>query len=338
MIFIYNEGTYFNLVILVMPIINNSSYTPPLFLRNAHLQTVYPSLFRKFDVDFYQRERIKTLDNDFIDLDWSQNGSENLAIISHGLEGNSHRSYVVGMVKALNKDGWDALAWNFRGCSGQINQQLRFYHSGAIEDLEYVIQYVLKSQNYKTISLIGFSMGGNLSLVYLGKNSTNVPTEIKKSVVFSVPCDLKTSSEKIAKPTNKIYMKRFLQMLHNKVKMKKVLFPHQINDDHFDQVKNFKDFDDRYTAPIHGFKNAKDYWKKCSSKQFISKIKIPTLIINAQNDPFLSPECFPHYEVAKTEHVFLEIPKFGGHVGFIQFNQEKMYWSEKRAVEFLNKF
>jgi uncharacterized protein len=319
-----------------MPLIKKSNYKPPFLLQHAHLQTIYPSLFRKFDVNFYQRERINTPDDDFLDLDWSRIGSKKLAIISHGLEGNSHRSYAVGMVKALNQNGWDALAWNFRGCSGEINRQLRFYHSGAVEDLECVIQHVLKTRNYKTISLIGFSMGGNLSLVYLGKNSRNIPSILKKAVVFSVPCDLKASSEKIAKPTNKIYMQRFLRKLHDKVKRKKSLFPNQIDDDHFDQIKNFKDFDDRYTAPIHGFENAEDYWQKCNSKQFIPKIKIPTLIMNAQNDPFLSPECFPYNEVLQTEYVFLEIPKSGGHVGFVQFNKEKIYWSEKRAIDFLN--
>lgn len=321
-----------------MPIVKKSTYKPPFLLQNAHLQTIYPSLSRKFDVNFYYRERVSTPDDDFLDLDWSKIGSKKLAIISHGLEGSSFRSYVVGMVKALNKNGWDALAWNFRGCSGEINKQIRFYHSGAIEDLECVINYAINTQQYEIISLIGFSMGGNLSLVYLGKKYTMLPTTIQKAVVFSAPSDLKSSSEKIAKPSNKIYMSRFLRMLHKKVKMKMLLFPGQINDDGYNQIKNFKDFDDHYTAPIHGFKNAEDYWQKCSSKQFVPKIPIPTLIINALDDPFLSPQCFPFDEASQNKHVFLETPKSGGHVGFIACNHEKMYWSEKRAVDFLNNF
>jgi len=318
-----------------MPLIKESTYQPHFLLKNGHFQTIYPSLFRKFDISFYKRERISTPDDDFLDLDWSRIGSNKLAIISHGLEGNSQRSYAVGMVKALNQHGWDSLAWNFRGCGGETNRQLLFYHSGSTDDLDCVINHVLKLGNYKSIVLIGFSMGGNLSLVYLGQKGLNINPLIQKVVVFSVPCDLTGSSYQIAKPVNRIYQKRFLRMLHKKVKAKMTLFPNQINDDNYSEIQSFRDFDNRYTAPIHGFTSAEDYWDKCSSKQFIPKIQIPTMIVNAQNDPFLSPSCYPINEVSKNEHVFLEIPKSGGHVGFIEFNQEKMYWSEKRALHFL---
>jgi predicted alpha/beta-fold hydrolase len=318
-----------------MPVIKESTYQPPFLLKNGHLQTIYPSLFRKFDTSFYKRERISTPDDDFLDLDWSRIGSEKIAIISHGLEGNSQRSYVVGMVKALNQHGWDALAWNFRGCSGEINRQLRFYHSGSTDDLDCVINRVLKQGKYKSLVLIGFSMGGNLSLVYLGQKGSNINPLIKKAVVFSVPCDLAGSSYQIAKPMNRMYLWRFLRMLHEKVKTKMTLFPGQINDDNYSEIKSFRDFDNRYTAPIHSFTSAEDYWDKCSSKQFICKIQIPTLIVNAGNDPFLSPSCYPLNETSISIHVFLEIPKSGGHVGFVEFNQEKMYWSEKRALQFL---
>jgi len=264
-----------------MPLFKESTYQPPFLLKNAHFQTIYPSLFRKFDTSFYERERIATPDDDFLDLDWSRIGSDKIAIISHGLEGNSLRSYAVGMVKALNQHGWDALAWNFRGCSGEVNRQLRFYHSGYTDDLDFVINHVLNLGNYKSIVLIGFSMGGNLSLVYLGQKGSNVNPLIQKAIVFSVPCDLAGSSYQIAKSVNRIYLKRFLRMLHQKVKAKMTLFPDQINDDNYSEIKNFRDFDNRYTAPIHGFISAEDYWDKCSSKQFIPKIKISTLIINA---------------------------------------------------------
>lgn len=318
-----------------MPLIDKSNYCPPLFLQNGHLQSIYPTLFRKFDTRFYQRERIFTPDDDFLDIDWSKTGSNKLAIISHGLEGSSHRNYVVGMVKKLNHNGWDALAWNYRSCSGEINRQLRFYNSGTIDDLELVIQHAVKSESYKEIVLIGFSMGGNLTLLYLGNKGSLIDSKIERSVVFSVPCDLKASTRELAKFKNKIYMRRFLKTLHQKIRAKMQIMLDQINDNDYHLIKNFKEYDDRYTAPLHGFNNAEDYWKKCSSNQFIPEIRIPTLIVNARNDPFISDGCYPVKEVSNSKYVYLEIPRSGGHVGFIQFKRDKSYWSEERAVEFL---
>ena len=318
-----------------MPLINRSDYKAPLFLQNGHIQSIYPTLFRKFDTGFYERERIFTPDDDFLDIDWSRAGSNRLAIISHGLEGNSHRNYVVGMVKMLNRNGWDALAWNYRSCSGEMNRRLRFYNSGTIDDLEVVIEHAAKIESYKEIVLIGFSMGGNLSLLYLGNKGSRIDSKIVRSVVFSVPCDLKASTRELAKFKNRIYMGRFLKTLHQKIRTKMKLMPGQINDDNYHLIKNFKDYDDRYTAPLHGFNNAEDYWSKCSSNRFIPEIKIPTLIVNARNDPFIADGCYPVNETSDSKCVYLETPRSGGHVGFMQFKRDKSYWSEERTIEFL---
>ncbi len=313
-----------------------SDYRPPSLLPNGHLQTIYPSLFRKLDSGFYVRERITTPDSDFLDLDWSKTSSKKIAIISHGMEGDSHRHYVIGMAKALNKNGWDALAWNFRSCSGEMNKKLRFYHSGSTDDLQTVIDHVTSKNIYDEIALVGFSMGGNQILVYLGEQGNKVSGDISKACVFSVPCHLKSSSVKLAGFVNKIYMKRFLKFLHKKIILKMKMFPGQIDDNDFHQIKTFKDFDDRYTSKIHGFVDAEDYWERCSSKSFIPGIKVPTLIINALNDPFLADECFPYQEAGQNRYVNLETPNSGGHVGFVSFNDNGMYWSEKRTVAFLN--
>ena len=318
-----------------MPLINRSDYKAPLFLQNGHIQSIYPTLFRRFDTGFYERERIFTPDDDFLDIDWSRAGSNRLAIISHGLEGNSHRNYVVGMVKMLNRNGWDALAWNYRSCSGEMNRRLRFYNSGTIDDLEVVIEHAAKIESYKEIVLIGFSMGGNLSLLYLGNKGSRIDSKIVRSVVFSVPCDLKASTRELAKFKNRIYMGRFLKTLHQKIRTKMKLMPGQINDDNYHLIKNFKDYDDRYTAPLHGFNNAEDYWSKCSSNRFIPEIKIPTLIVNARNDPFIADGCYPVNETSDSKCVYLETPRSGGHVGFMQFKRDKSYWSEERTIEFL---
>ncbi|MCF6247610.1 MAG: alpha/beta fold hydrolase [Desulfobacula sp.] len=312
---------------------SKTSYAPPPFFSNGHIQTIFPPLFRKVPSVFYKRQRINTQDGDFLDLDWSRKGHKKLAVVSHGLEGNAHRAYVKGMVKALNDSGWDVLAWNYRSCSGEPNQQLRSYHNGITDDLSVIIEHAKTTHAWEQIALVGFSLGGNLSLLYLGRES--VDPLIKKAIVFSVPCDLKSSSETISKPSNVLYMKRFLVMLHNKIKSKMKVLPGQIDDKDYEKIKDFKDFDDRYTAPIHGFKNAEDYWEKCSSKPYIPKIKIPTLIINAKNDPFLPDACFPIKEARSNPMVTLCMPESGGHVGFICFNKQNLYWSEARAVEFL---
>jgi predicted alpha/beta-fold hydrolase len=319
-----------------MPVIENSTYKAPQLMSCGHIQTIYPSFFRSFDNNFYQRERIDTSDNDFLDLDWVKKGNSRLAVISHGLEGSSTRSYVMGMARALLSAEWDVLAWNFRSCSGEINRQVRFYHSGATDDLSTVINYAVE-KGYAEIALIGFSMGGNLTLVYLGEQQAELNPAIKAAVTFSVPCDLADSSAQLAKWQNRIYMKRFLRMLHKKISEKKILFPEIIDDSDFESIKDFRDYDNRYTAPLHGFKSAEDYWEKCSSAQYIKNITIPTLLVNAKNDPFLNGKCYPIEEVAKSENVFLEMPFSGGHVGFISFNKNERYWSEIRTLQFLSR-
>ncbi|MBI3851723.1 MAG: alpha/beta fold hydrolase [Verrucomicrobia bacterium] len=319
-----------------MPIVAQSTYVPPPFLSNGHLQTLIPTLFRRVRGIVYQRERIVTPDGDFLDLDWAAKGSRRLAVIAHGLEGDSRRAYVLGMVSALVKSGWDAIVWNARGCSGEPNRQLRFTHSGATEDLETVVSHVISTRDHSEIALIGFSLGGNVTLKYLGERGKGVDSRIRKAVAFSVPCDLHAGSLKLAWPANQIYMRRFLLSLRQKIRAKMKMMPGKIDDRDYGQLRSFKDFDDRYTAPIHGFADAEDYWRKSGCKQFLKNVSIPTLLINARNDPFLAEPCYPVEVAAANPNLFLEMPASGGHVGFITFNHQGEYWSESRTVSFLN--
>ncbi|MEW6531058.1 MAG: alpha/beta fold hydrolase [Thermodesulfobacteriota bacterium] len=318
-----------------MPVVSLSSYVPPRFFANAHVQTIYPTLLRRVRGIQYARERIDTPDGDFVDLDTSKVGAEKAAIILHGLEGDSSRAYILGMARALNRKGWDALAFNFRGCSGESNRTLRFYHSGETGDLQTVISHVIEKGGYTCLALVGFSLGGNVILKYLGERGQELSGRIWKAVVFSVPCDLASCSVKLGEPRNRIYMKRFLRMLRAKVRMKMELMPDLIDDDGYDLITNFKEYDDRYTAPMFGFKDAYDYWEKASSKPFLRNIAVPTLMVNAADDPFLAKECYPVEEAQHNPALFLEIPKNGGHVGFVAFNRDWEYWSESRALQFL---
>jgi uncharacterized protein len=308
----------------------SNQYTPPLFLFSPHLETIFPALLRRVDLKSYTRERITTPDNDFLDLDWLKQGSHKLVILSHGLEGNSTRPYIKGMAKALFENGYDILAWNFRGCSEEMNKQLRFYHSGATDDLDVVVQHA-SGKNYKEIFLVGFSLGGNLTLKYLGEPSSS--SKIKKAVAISVPLDLETSCRKISESSNWVYSNRFLTSLKKKITTKAGQMK-GLDINGIQKIKTLLEFDNRYTAPLHGFENAVDYYRKCSSINFLSDISTPTLIINTLNDPFLSKECFPSELVKNHPSVKLEILLRGGHVGFTQFNKNGLYWSEQRALDF----
>lgn len=311
----------------------NSSYRAPLLFRNAHIHTVYPALFRRVSDVCYQRERIETPDDDFLDLDWSRVGGEALVILSHGLEGDSHRPYVKGMVRALNCHGIDALAWNYRGCSGEPNRQLRMYHNGAIDDLHSVVAHAAPA--YRAVYLVGFSMGGNLTLLYLGKMAGQLPAVVKGSVTFSVPCDLADSAAALERRRNTIYMARFLTSLHAKICAKQARFPEALDDRGYHEIKTFRDFDARYTAPLHGFDSAEDYWSKCSCGPWLEQIRLPSLIVSAVDDPFLAAGCYPLHECAANPHTTLEITRHGGHVGFVALNDGGRYWSEERAVAFI---
>jgi predicted alpha/beta-fold hydrolase len=318
-----------------MALIRNSSYRAPSWLPGSHLQTIYPALLRRIPAVALRSERLELADGDFIDLEWSGNSSPRLAILSHGLEADFKTGYIRGMAAALIRRGWDVLTWNFRGCGSEPNRLLRMYHSGATEDLHMVVSHALANHPALAIDLVGFSLGGNLTLKYLGECPAELPQRLHRAVAFSVPCDLACSSRQLSKPSNRIYMDRFLVAMRAKIRAKKLRFPEQLDLTGLDRIRTFHEFDDRYTAPIHGFRDAADYWARNSSRQFLPQITLPTLLINAANDPFLGPGCHPRDEAAGSGCFHFESPATGGHVGFPTFGNGGEYWSETRALEFL---
>ncbi len=323
-----------------MPIIPTSRYLPSLPFRIGHIQTLYPTLFRATPQTHPQRQRLETDDGDFIDIDWhfhrQKKYGDKLAVVSHGLEGNSRKKYMLGMAAHLNSKGWDVICLNFRGCSGEMNSLPRLYHSGVTDDLHTVLTHGLTSGNYSYAALIGFSMGGNQTLKYLGEAPERVPEPVKKAAVFSVPVLLADSGEIMNHWTNRIYMEYFMRGLREKIRIKAKMFPDLYNTEGLRTMKSFVPFDDKYTGPIHGFKDAADYYGKCSSKQFLQEITVPTLLVQAQDDPFLPSSCYPHDDAAKNNSLFLEIPKYGGHVGFVNEPQQECFWMEQRAASFLD--
>ena len=321
-----------------MPLIEMSTYQSPRWLINGHWQTIYPNIFRSVKGVQYQRERINTSDGDFLDLDWwkpTQKPIKRVVILSHGLEGNTDRAYIKGMAKAFYDNDWAVLAWNQRSCSEETNRLLCSYHSGFTVDLAEVIDHALETNDYDEVALVGFSLGGNLTLKYLGEQGAGIASQITRSVVFSVPLDLASCAKQLHQWYNWVYSRRFLKSLKQKVKVKMSQFPGALEANLLKQIKTLNDFDELFTAPVNGFENAQDYYTQSSARYFLDKIAIPTLIVNAQNDTFLAPPCYPRKQVAQLDNVFLETPAQGGHCGFTPLKGKTTYWSEQRAIDFI---
>ncbi|NCO62656.1 MAG: alpha/beta fold hydrolase [Flavobacteriales bacterium] len=315
-----------------MPIVE-STYKPPYFFRNGHVSTVYSGLVRQVKGLIQERERITLPDEDFLDLDWSfsEEKTKKLIILLHGLEGNAQRPYMTGTAKLFNQNAMDAVSVNFRGCSGMDNLKYRSYHSGATEDLEAIINHIMLTKNYTHIYIKGISLGGNMALKYLGERE-DIPEQIKAVIAVSVPCFLEGSAKKLHALENRLYHNRFKKHLVDRLQIKQQKFSDILSLKELNSINNLYDFDDVYTAKAHGFKDGADYYAQCSSLQFLPNIKIPTLIINALNDSFLSPECYPVKAAKQNPYLFLEMPKHGGHVGFI--DKKNVYFNERKALDF----
>jgi len=311
------------------------AYKAPFWLPDGHSQSIYPSLFRKVPLTHSHSERLELSDGDFLDVDWHLRKGElhekPLLIVSHGLEGDSRRHYNTGLIRSFPE--FHALAWNYRSCSGDPNRNLRFYHSGATDDLDYVIQVAL-SRGVKDIYLAGFSLGGNLSLKWLGENGKKASQFVRKAVAFSVPLHLSSSSQQLTRWENRLYTHRFLQTLLEKVTEKSARYPQDITPSMLASIRSLYEFDNVITGPLHGFKDAEDYYERNSSLYFLSGIRVPTLIVNAKNDPFLSQECLP--EQIDSDFVQIELPDSGGHCGFYPRNYRGQTWAEQRAAAWFN--
>ena len=296
------------------------------------MQTVLGAFLRHTRQRSFEHERLELPDGDFLDLRWMRRGYPRLAILSHGLEGSARQGYIQSMATALSVEGWDVAAWNFRGCGEEPNRLVRMYHSGATEDLGAVINHV--APHYARIALIGFSLGGNLTLKYLGEAPPH--PAVMGGVAISAPIDLAASARKLdTRATNRIYLRRFIRSLIAKVEAKAMRFPDQIDARGSRALRTFREFDDRYTSRLHGFRDAADYWSRASARPYLPRITLPTLLLNARDDPFLAPECFPFLEAERNPSLYLETPAKGGHLGFLEFSGGLRPFFERRIVEFL---
>jgi uncharacterized protein len=314
-----------------MPVIR-SRFSPPAFLRNPHLQTILPVLIPRRLPFRFVRERLELADGDFLDLDWLSRRRARVAIISHGLEGSTANGYIRGTAAALDRAGWDVLAWNFRSCGGAPNRLPRFYHSGETGDLTAVI--LRAAVDYRCIALVGFSLGGNIVLKYLGEAPPH--PAIVGAVAVSTPVDLAASARALdQRAGNRIYLQRFMKTLVAKIEAKATRFPADLDATGVRAIRTFQQFDDRYTAPLHGFRDAEDYWERSSAHRYLGGIGIPALLLNALDDPFLTTESMPFADAERSASLTFEAPAHGGHAGFLDLANGLQRWSERRTVEFL---
>ena len=282
----------------------------------GHYQTIVPHTFGGFVLD-YHRERIETPDGDFLDLDWlSEEGCRQLVILSHGLEGDSTRPYIVSAARHFARHGWDALAWNCRSCSGEMNRTAKLYSHGQSEDLATVVDHALATGRYDRVVLVGYSMGGNLTLKYLGVAGHDRPPQVTHGVAFSAPCFIQHSVDSLERRDNWIYKRKFFRSLAAKVRAKEAQFPGIVDLDQLRHVRVWRDFDRAFSAVIGGYDDLDAYYDYLSSGNFVAGTTAPVLIVNAKNDPIIPAACTPTDLARKHPLITVEQPRGGGHVGF----------------------
>lgn len=312
-----------------MPIIP-ATYKPPFLFKNGHINTIYPVFFRKQSPVAFSRTRMETPDDDFFDVDYLRCGNRKIVILCHGLEGSSQSQYIQGTSRLLHAHGFDVAAMNYRGCSGEMNRKVYSYHSGSTDDLHLLVQSLI--HEYDELVMVGFSLGGNMVLKYSCDQLYPLDRKIKAVIAISVPVDLYAGALEFLKLSNRHYTINFLNSLRAKIKLKHAQFPDEINLDDLSKVNSILDFDDYFTGPLNGFKNAQDYYAKCHSKQFLNNCDRPTLIINAKDDPFLPEPCID--EAVNSEFLHLCLPEHGGHLGFVNLGVEH-YWYERQILNFI---
>ena len=296
-----------------MPYIHTTLFNPQFFFKNKHFNTLYRYLKTPKKISF-NRRRMRTSDQDFMDLDFALVGSQKIIIAIHGLEGSSQSGYIHSLAYLAHQNKYDMVAVNLRGCSGEPNKNLASYHSGKTEDLHEVIQYLEHHFDYTEIYIVGYSLGGNLTLKYMGENTSKLPKKIQAAVAVSTPCDLKGSTLILSKGINRMYQMNFLKTLKRKALRKIKQFPSEkINVSALKNAQTLIDFDNYFTAPTNGFVDASDYYSKSSSRQFIPFIHKPTLLISAWDDPFLSTSCYPVPEAKASENFTLFLFSALGH-------------------------
>ncbi|MGI4856365.1 MAG: hydrolase [Janthinobacterium lividum] len=292
-------------------------YAAPFWLPGGHLQTIVPALFARLPAVSYRRERWDTPDGDFIDLDWLVEDAPPaphapLLVLFHGLEGNSDSHYARAIMHAARQCGWRAVIPHFRSCSGAMNRAPRFYHSGDAAEIDWILKRLATP-----VLAIGVSLGGNALLRWLGEHAAESHRWVRAAAAVSAPIDLAAGGHALAHGFNRLYTRHFLNTLKRKSLLKLAQYPALFDRERMLAARNLHDFDDVVTAPLHGYRDADDYWRRASAKPILPEITVPTLLLNALNDPFLPVAALARADQVSAS-ITLEHPAAGGHVGFMR--------------------
>ncbi len=321
-----------------------SGFQAPWWLRNAHLQTLWSAFFRRAPALQRTRERLWLDDGDFLDLDWHGPHSANapLVLVLHGLTGSSNSHYVLGLQQALAAQGWASVALNWRGCSGEPNLLPRGYHSGVSGDLASVIAHLQAIRPLAPLFAVGYSLGGNVLLKYLGERGEQ--SGLQAAVAVSVPFRLDQCADRIGRGFSRVYQAHFMRELLAYVRRKQQRFQSDgkaaqlaaLEDlGRLDDMRSFWDFDGRVTAPLHGYADADDYYRRASSRYFLGAIRTPTLLIQSSDDPFVFRHSIPALDEL-APGTTLELHARGGHVGFIDGRlRQPGFYLERRIPQWL---
>jgi len=324
------------------------AYSAPKWLPGGHLQTIYP-LFIKPGPLAYRRERWDTPDQDFIDLDWHETaGSASyggngpgedlpgvpLGILFHGLEGSSNSHYARSLMQRFDALGWGGVVVHFRGCSGEPNRQPRAYHSGDSDEIDWILRRLKQEHPGRPLYAIGVSLGGNALLKWLGERESSATRLLRCAVAISAPLDLSACGHQLARGFNRVYTRHFLRTLKRSAAAMLKRSPGLFDEQRMREARTLYDFDDVVTGPIHGFTGADDYWQRASCKPWLATIRVPTLLLNARNDPFLPAHALPGTDQVSAA-VTLDFPEEGGHVGFVTGGLPgSLDWLPDRVIRF----
>lgn len=320
-----------------------SPFRPAWWLPGGHLQTLGARLLRPASGVPFARKRLELPDGDFVDLDFPfpESGGAGaggpLVLLLHGLEGSARSKYALETYRALRRGGVASVGLNFRSCSGELNRLPRLYHSGDTADLAYVVQWLRDTFPGRPLGVVGFSIGGNVLLKWLGERGASVPPEIRAAAAVSVPFDLSAGADYLDRVGGRVYVAYLLGKLRRKVKRKWAAMPDGVDVPRALRARTFREFDDAATAPLHAFAGAEEYYARSSSAAFLPAIRVPTLLIHALNDPFLPPESVPMPAVRENPHLVQAVSPDGGHVGFVAGDVpwRPRFWAEGELARFL---
>ncbi len=312
-------------------------FRSPWWLRGAHAQTIVPALFASRPTVPVTRERWDTPDGDVIDVDRGPAPTQASAptlVVFHGLEGNAESRYVLGLMACAAARGWHSLVPHFRGCGGELNRMPRFYHSGDSDEVDWILRRLHAGGGGAPLFAVGISLGGNMLLKWLGERGDDARAIVRRAAAVSAPMDLTAGGASLGRGFARVYARMFLRTLKAKSRAKLAQYPDLFDRARMEAARDLHAFDDVVTAPLHGFRDADDYWLRASSKPLLRHIAVPTLILNARNDPFLPAEALPT-DAEVSSCVTLSFPEDGGHVGFLDARADGSAWMPRRVTRFL---